>query len=65
MPGKRRRPAPKRKARSGPKRTYRTVMATSGSHHDLSPGGWMPFATTPQHLKGRRNFAPLDYYEEG
>lgn len=64
MPGKRRRPAPRRKPRSGPKRSYRTVKPSVRSHHELDPGGWMPFAVTPKFMRAGRTFAPLDYYEE-
>lgn len=63
MPGKRRRPAPRRKAR--PSRKHNRVVLSSRSHHELNPGAWMPQVSMPRYLSSGRTFQPLDYYEEG
>lgn len=63
MAGKRRRPAPRRKARSAERKQNR-VMPTVESHHDRNPGGWMPQATMPRFMRRDRTFLPLDWGED-
>lgn len=76
MAGKRRRPAPRRKAKQGGSRPVlrkedrrrvgatNRVLDTVESHHDVNPGGWMPQVSMPRFLRADRTFLPLDWGED-
>lgn len=79
MAGKRRKPAPRRKAKprkpGGSRPRVReddrrrvgamnVVVDNQVSHHEANPGGWMPQVALPRFLRNDRTFLPLDWGED-